>query len=77
MVLANLASLREAGARLLVGTDAGIGLCRFERYADGLEVLKTAGYTEREIINGATDVSWDVCETESYSQTSTKKESNN
>lgn len=35
----------------------GIGLCRFERYADGLLVLQEAGYTAREIIAGATDVS--------------------
>jgi hypothetical protein len=35
----------------------GIGLCRFERYADGLFVMQEAGYTVREIIQGATDVS--------------------
>lgn len=57
MILANLSALREEGARLLVGTDAGIGLCRFERYCDGLFVLQDAGYTAREIIQGATDVS--------------------
>jgi hypothetical protein len=35
----------------------GIGLCRFERYADGLMVMQEAGYTARELIQGATDVS--------------------
>lgn len=54
-VLKNLASLRSVGARTIIGTDAGIGLCRFERYADGLLVMQEAGYTAREIIHGATD----------------------
>jgi len=39
---------------MIVGTDAGIPLCFYERYADGLSVLQDAGYTSREIIHGAT-----------------------
>jgi imidazolonepropionase-like amidohydrolase len=35
-VLNVLGSLREAGVNIVVGTDAGIGHCYFERYADGL-----------------------------------------
>lgn len=56
-MLANLRALREAGARMIVGTDAGIPLCFFERYADGLNVLHDAGYTPREILHSATKVS--------------------
>jgi hypothetical protein len=41
---------------MIVGTDAGIPLCHFERYADGLTVLADAGYTRREIIASATDI---------------------
>jgi hypothetical protein len=41
---------------MIVGTDAGIPLCFYERYADGLSVLQDAGYTSREIIHGATKV---------------------
>lgn len=45
----------------MIGTDSGIGLCRFERYADGLTVLADAGYTNRELIAAATDVAAEVC----------------
>lgn len=37
------------------------GLCRFERYADGLGVLVEAGYTLREVIASATDKASQVC----------------
>jgi hypothetical protein len=60
MVLKNLASLREVGARIISGSDAGIALCRFERYADGFFVMADAGFTPREIIKSATDVSYTV-----------------
>ena len=46
---------------MIVGTDAGIPLCHFERYADGLTVLADAGYTNREIIGSATDIAASVC----------------
>jgi imidazolonepropionase-like amidohydrolase len=46
---------------MVVGTDAGIPLCHFERYADGLTVLADAGYTPREIIASATDIAAGVC----------------
>ena len=57
-IIANLRALRQAGARMIVGTDAGIPLCFFERYADGLSVLQDAGYTAREVIHSATKVRW-------------------
>ncbi len=60
-VVDNLASLRKAGIKIIMGTDSGIGLCRFERYADGLTVLADAGYTTRELIAAATDVAAEVC----------------
>ncbi|KAL4965452.1 amidohydrolase family protein [Aspergillus stella-maris] len=55
VVVQSLTRLRESGATLHVGTDAGIPLCPFERYADGISVLGDAGYTPREIIAGATE----------------------
>lgn len=39
-IVANLTSLRKAGVTMVVGTDAGIPLCHFERYVDGLTVLR-------------------------------------
>lgn len=53
-LMSNLSSLRKAGARTIIGTDAGIRLCHFERYADGLAVMVDAGYTNRQIIHSAT-----------------------
>ncbi|KAK1232524.1 hypothetical protein PQX77_004332 [Marasmius sp. AFHP31] len=38
-----------------------IGLCNFERYADGLSVLTEAGYTLREIIASSTSTAAEVC----------------
>ncbi|KAL3475448.1 hypothetical protein BJX99DRAFT_259395 [Aspergillus californicus] len=61
VIVRNLASLREAGVTLLVGTDAGIPLCPFERYSDGLLVLGDAGYTSRQIIAGATENAAAAC----------------
>ncbi|KAF3811877.1 hypothetical protein GCG54_00003625 [Colletotrichum gloeosporioides] len=60
-VVSNLSLLRESGVRIIVGTDAGIGFCPFERYADGLTVLADAGYTPREIIAAATTVAAKEC----------------
>jgi cytosine/adenosine deaminase-related metal-dependent hydrolase len=60
-IVSNLTSLRKAGVNIIVGTDAGIPLCHFERYADGLTVLADAGYTPREIIASATDIAAGVC----------------
>ncbi|KAJ8071978.1 hypothetical protein AAF712_009668 [Marasmius tenuissimus] len=60
-VVGNLARLRQAGAKMIVGTDNGIGLCNFERYADGLSVLTEAGYTLREIIASSTSIAAEVC----------------
>lgn len=57
----NALSLRKAGISIFMGTDSGIGHCRFERYADGLTVLADAGYTPRELIAAATDVAAEVC----------------
>lgn len=61
VVVSNLLLLRESGVRIIVGTDAGIGFCPFERYADGLTVLADAGYTPREIIAAATTVAAKEC----------------
>lgn len=60
-IVSNLTALRDVGVKIIVGTDAGIPLCFFERYADGLTVLADAGYTTREIIAAATDVAASVC----------------
>jgi len=60
-VLENLRKLRQAGARIVIGTDNGIALCPFERYADGLSVLIEAGFTCREIIAAGTDIAAEVC----------------
>lgn len=60
-IVSNLTQLRSAGVKMIVGTDAGIPLCRFERYSDGLTVLSDAGYTVREIIASATSLAASVC----------------
>lgn len=60
-IVSNLTQLRDAGVKMIVGTDAGIPLCRFERYHDGLTVLADAGYTVREIIASATSIPAAVC----------------
>ncbi|KAJ4494047.1 hypothetical protein C8J55DRAFT_174769 [Lentinula edodes] len=60
-VLENLTKLRQGGTRIIVGTDNGIALCPFERYADGLLVLSEAGFTCREIIAAATDIAAEAC----------------
>lgn len=60
-MIGNLASLRKTGVKIIVGTDAGIGFCRFERYADGLYVLADAGYGPREIIAAATESAAHAC----------------
>ena len=49
-IVQNLSSLSTAGVKMIVETDAGIPLCHFERYVDGLTVLEDAGYTTREIL---------------------------
>lgn len=60
-IVSNLTSLRSAGVTMIVGTDAGIPLCHFERYVDGLTVLRDAGYTCREIIASATSIAAEAC----------------
>ena len=60
-VVGNLRKMREAGVWLVAGTDAGIGLCRFERYADGLGALVDAGYTALEIAVMATESAAKLC----------------
>jgi imidazolonepropionase-like amidohydrolase len=60
-VIGNLAAMRKAGIKVVVGTDAGIGHCRFERYHDGLCAMADAGFTNREIIASATDKAAEVC----------------
>lgn len=60
-IIDNCASMRKANIKLVIGTDSGIGLCRFERYADGFTALADAGYSTRELIAAATDVAAELC----------------
>lgn len=60
-VVDNLRAMHRAGIRIVAGTDAGIGLVPFERYADGLAVLADAGMAPREILAAATSVAAQVC----------------
>lgn len=60
-IISNLASLRSVGVKTIIGTDAGIPLCHFERYVDGLTVMADAGYTPREVIASATSIAASVC----------------
>ncbi|PBK95642.1 hypothetical protein ARMGADRAFT_808675 [Armillaria gallica] len=60
-IMANLASLRALNAKIIMGTDNGIGNCPFERYADGLTALADAGYTPRELLAACTDVAAEAC----------------
>lgn len=53
-VLSNLKSMREADIEVIAGTDAGIGLVRFERFVDCLEVLSEAGFGTRALLASAT-----------------------
>ena len=59
-----LGSLRKAGVNVVVGTDAGIGHCHFERYADGLFAMADAGFSNREVIAAATEKAAQVCQLE-------------
>lgn len=60
-VVGNLRKLHDMGARIIAGTDAGIGLVHFARFADGLSVFADAGMSPREIIASATDVAAEAC----------------
>jgi len=60
-VVGNLRALHDMGARIIAGTDAGIGLVHFARFADGLSVFAGAGMGPREIIASATDVAAEAC----------------
>ncbi|KAK0455429.1 uncharacterized protein EV420DRAFT_1644663 [Desarmillaria tabescens] len=60
-IVANLASLRALNAKIIMGTDNGIGNCPFERYADGLTALADAGYTPRELLAACTDMAAEAC----------------
>lgn len=60
-VLTNLSALHKLGAKIIAGTDAGIGLVHFERLIDGLSVFADVGMTPRQIIASATDVAAEAC----------------
>lgn len=60
-VLDNLRSLHRTGARIIAGTDAGIGLVDFNRFVDGLSVLADAGLSPREIIASSTEIAATAC----------------
>ncbi|MBO0875135.1 MAG: amidohydrolase family protein [Pseudonocardia sp.] len=46
--------MHAAGIEIIAGTDAGIGLVPFQRYADGLDVLAEAGLRPRQVLAAAT-----------------------
>ncbi|KAJ5113989.1 hypothetical protein N7456_002523 [Penicillium angulare] len=60
-IINNLSAVREAGIQVAVGTDAGIGHCHFERYADGLSAMADAGFTNQDIIASATERAAKIC----------------
>ncbi|WP_165550040.1 metal-dependent hydrolase family protein [Kribbella speibonae] len=60
-VIDNLSRLIALGATVVAGTDAGIPLVHFERFADCLEVYVDAGMTARQAIASATDVAAQIC----------------
>lgn len=61
VLLANLKAMLAAGIEIVAGTDAGIGLVPFERYADGLDVLAEAGMSARDVLAAATEKAADAC----------------
>ncbi|MGW4079805.1 amidohydrolase family protein [Streptomyces asiaticus] len=60
-VIGNLRELIALDAIVVAGTDAGIPLVHFERYADCLEVYLDAGMNHRQVIASATDVAAEAC----------------
>ncbi|WP_051729523.1 metal-dependent hydrolase family protein [Amycolatopsis sp. VC5-11] len=60
-VVGNLRALIALGAVIVAGTDAGIPLVHFERYADCLDTFAEAGMTPRQAIASATSVAARVC----------------
>ena len=60
-VVGNLRALISLGAIIVAGTDAGIPLVHFERYADCLDTFAEAGMTPRQAIASATSIAADVC----------------
>ncbi|MEV0069342.1 amidohydrolase family protein [Amycolatopsis sp. NPDC050768] len=60
-VLDNLRRLVALGATIVAGTDAGIPLVHFDRYADGLDLLAETGMSPRGVLASATDVAASVC----------------
>ncbi|MER6761292.1 MULTISPECIES: amidohydrolase family protein [Amycolatopsis] len=60
-VVGNLRALFSLGATIVAGTDAGIPLVHFERYADCLDTFAEAGMTPRQAIASATSVAARVC----------------
>ncbi|WP_134732834.1 metal-dependent hydrolase family protein [Amycolatopsis nivea] len=60
-VVGNLRALIALGAIIVAGTDAGIPLVHFERYADCLDTFAEAGMTPRQAIASATSVAARVC----------------
>jgi imidazolonepropionase-like amidohydrolase len=56
-----LRRMREAGVRLVAGTDAGVNLVPHGAYAGGLEALAASGMTVLEVIESATSRAAEAC----------------
>ncbi|MEU6719943.1 amidohydrolase family protein [Nonomuraea sp. NPDC046802] len=63
--LAGVAAMREAGVRLIAGTDAGFAIGGIanptDGYVGGLEVFAMAGYSNAQVIELATVLAADAC----------------
>lgn len=60
-VVGNVRKMHEHGIKLVMGTDAGIGFVHFERYSDGLRVLRDAGMSDREVVAASTSLAAEAC----------------
>ncbi|MGH3384432.1 MAG: amidohydrolase family protein [Nocardioidaceae bacterium] len=60
-LLDNLGRMLDAGIQFIAGTDSGIPLVPFERYADGLRVLAEAGMSPRAVVEAATTAAATAC----------------
>jgi len=63
--LSRLSVIRDAGVRMVAGTDSGFSMRgvenRMDDYVSGLEVFATAGWTNQEVIEAATVLAAQAC----------------